>query len=326
MKVSYFANARTALKNSLVELNFHTNDIILIPDFICDAVLIPIHQLKLKILYYSIDETFSPNWDQLSKIINENNIKALLMVHYFGQPNNLMKFIDLSKKNNFILIEDNAHGYGGMYKGKILGHFGDVGISSPRKTLNLPSGGVLYSKFEKKRGIKLNSFPIYKPKFFLKIILSFFINIYNKLRYYKFRNSNWNDPYLFKSLIEKDYKIDFISKYVIRKMNLNHVARKRRKNWKLWSDFAKENGLYPIYNDLHPESCPWALPLFTRNKNNRNKWINWGLKNNINIFMWPSLPEKIIKQDGSALSMWKSLVCISLDIPPKFNNNENKNL
>ena len=46
------------------------------------------------------------------------------------------------KKRNLILIEDNAHGYGGLYNGKV-GNFCDFGISSPHKTIKgLYSGGV----------------------------------------------------------------------------------------------------------------------------------------------------------------------------------------
>ncbi len=326
MKVSYFANARTALKNSFKELDFQTNDIILIPDFICDAVLIPINQFKLKVLYYSIDKNLSPNWDDILNYINKNKVKALLMINYFGQPNEILKYLDISFKNNIILIEDNAHGHGGKYKGKILGHYGNIGISSPRKILNLPTGGILYSKIYNRKKIILKPFPIYKPKFIVKIILSYFIKFYNKLRYYRFSNLNWNNPYLFQSITSKDYKIDFISKFIIRKTNWNNIAKLRREYWILWSEFAINKGLSPIYKELSSESCPWALPLIAKDIEERNKWINWGLKNNINIFMWPSLPKEIINKEGNAMSIWRCLVCISLDRPPKFDKDEDKNL
>ena len=326
MKVTYFSNARTALKSSLLDNNFVPKDIILVPDLICDSILIPMNQLKLKLVFYSTNESFSPDWNELIKLIKLNNAKAVLMIHYFGQPKNLSKFIDFSIKNNLILIEDNAHGYGGKFNGKVLGHFGDIGISSPRKTLNLPSGGVLYSNLKTKSLIKLNSFPLYKPKFFIKIILYFSIYFYNKIRYFLYKDSNWNDPYLFKTSIEKDYKIDFISKYTIKSTNWDKVAINRRNNWNLWCNFAKKNGLVPVYNDLSSESCPWALPLLAKDINERNQWINWGLENNIHIFMWPSLPKNIIENEDNAFKIWKRLICISLDIPPNLSYNENKNL
>lgn len=323
MKLSYFGNARTALKHSLIELDFDDDEFILIPEFICDAVLIPVNQLKLKFIYYSIDKTLSPDWNNLSEIIKLNKVKALIFIHYFGQPNNLNRFIEFARNNNLILIEDNAHGFGGKYNGKILGQFGDFGISSPRKTLNLPSGGILYSINSNSKKNKYALFPLYKPKYFLKLFLSFYMSLYNKIRYYKYINSNWSDPYLFKSKPGKDYKIDFVSKTLIDKTNWNYVGQIRRKNWILWSKFAVNNGLNLIYESLSPESCPWAIPLFAKDMNERNKWINWGLKNHINIFTWPSLPEKIIKLEGNSLDMWKCLVCISLDTPPKFNKYEN---
>ena len=318
MKESYFGNARTALKKSLLDHGFKPDDIILVPDFICDAILIPMSQLDLKLLFYSIDISLSPNWNDLSKMIKLNNVKAVLMIHYFGQPTNLLKFIKFSKKHDLILIEDNAHGYAGKIDGKKLGSFGDIAISSPRKTLNLPTGGVLYSNYTLNPYFKLNSFPVYRPKNIFKIIFSFYINFYNKSRYLLLKNSDWNNPFLFKSRVEKDYKIDFISKYIIKKTNWDKIAKNRRNNWNLWSSFAKKNGLVPVYNNLFSESCPWALPLYAKNINERNKWINWGLKNNVNVFMWPSLPTEIINLESTAFKLWTRLLCISLERPPNL--------
>ena len=77
-------------------------------------------------------------------MINYNNVKAIILVHYFGQPQELQLFHELCQENNIILIEDNAHGHGGHINGKPLGTFGDLGFSSPRKLSNLLYGGILY--------------------------------------------------------------------------------------------------------------------------------------------------------------------------------------
>ena len=43
----------------------------------------------------------------------DSNIKAIMMVHYFGQPQDIKKFQTLCNKHKILLIEDNAHGFGG---------------------------------------------------------------------------------------------------------------------------------------------------------------------------------------------------------------------
>ena len=54
---------------------------------------------------------------------------AILMVHYFGRPQNIEKFTYFCQHHSILLLEDNAHGYGGKYKNNYLGTFGDIGFS-----------------------------------------------------------------------------------------------------------------------------------------------------------------------------------------------------
>ena len=91
-----------------------------------------------------------PLWSSLDTKVNSRT-RAILMVHYFGQPQDIDKFLNFSKKHQLFLVEDNAHGHGGSFKGKELGTFGHIGISCPRKFLDIEDGGLLYlnSSFEK---------------------------------------------------------------------------------------------------------------------------------------------------------------------------------
>ena len=123
--------------------------IILLPNYICDVVLIPLLQLKIKPLFYEINDNMQPNWDQLNTIISRK-VKAVMIVHYFGFPQDLNKIKKYCLKNNLLLIEDNAHGHGGEYKGQLLGTFGDIGFSSPRKLYPIDYGGILYIKNDQK--------------------------------------------------------------------------------------------------------------------------------------------------------------------------------
>ena len=87
----YFSHARTALKYGLKSLGLQAGDQILVPDFICEVVLHPLEQLGLLYHFYPILDDLSPNWDKLGKKVTTGS-KALLMVHYFGQPQNISAF------------------------------------------------------------------------------------------------------------------------------------------------------------------------------------------------------------------------------------------
>ena len=72
----FLGSARTALKIILSEIKFDSNEILLLPNFICDVVLHPINDLKIKYLYYDIKENLEPDWDNLFLLItNDKNIK-----------------------------------------------------------------------------------------------------------------------------------------------------------------------------------------------------------------------------------------------------------
>ena len=58
------------------------------------------------------------------------NTKAVMVVHYLGHPAEMDAIMAIAKKHNIKVIEDVSHAQGGMYKGKMLGTFGDVAAMS----------------------------------------------------------------------------------------------------------------------------------------------------------------------------------------------------
>ena len=141
----YFSHGRTALKFGLKYLDLKPGDSILIPNYICDVVLHPIEEMKIQPYFYDIMDNMEPDWDKLNKTIDKK-VKAILIVHYFGHAQNIERIIKFCVQNNLMLIEDNAHGHGGNYNGKLLGTFGDIGFSSLTKIYPINFGGSLFLK------------------------------------------------------------------------------------------------------------------------------------------------------------------------------------
>lgn len=66
--------------------------------------------------------------------------KAISWVNYAGVAPDIEGLQSLAKEFGLILIEDNAHGLGGTYKGKPLGSFGDFATQSFHATKNIQCG------------------------------------------------------------------------------------------------------------------------------------------------------------------------------------------
>jgi dTDP-4-amino-4,6-dideoxygalactose transaminase len=66
--------------------------------------------------------------------------KAISWVNYAGASPNIDELIRIKKKYKLMLIEDNAHGLGGTYKGAPLGTFGDFATLSFHSTKNIQCG------------------------------------------------------------------------------------------------------------------------------------------------------------------------------------------
>jgi dTDP-4-amino-4,6-dideoxygalactose transaminase len=69
-----------------------------------------------------------------------NKTKAICIVHYGGAGASPDRFSDLCDAYNLILIEDNAHGFGGKYRNKLLGTFGQLSTLSFHETKNIICG------------------------------------------------------------------------------------------------------------------------------------------------------------------------------------------
>ncbi len=317
--ITYFANARTGLKYSLLNRGMSAGDKILVPDFICDSIIHPLLQLKITPIFYPTLESLSPDWDALNSLVNQSSCRAIFMVHYFGQPQDIERFASFCSRHNLLLIEDNSHGYGGGYEGRPLGSFGDIGFSSPRKFLGIPSGGVLQEAgtLPDETLRKLKPFPVFWPKPIVKTILSLCHPALRFIRAWADRNKDWGDPFLYQESLQPDYAIDSFSRWRIQTADWHGIATRRRKNWAAWDAYARCKGLQPVFSKVYPESCPWALPVYTRDISERNFWLVWGAKNKVSLFPWPALSKEIVLQDGDALARWKVFLCFPLDLSPE---------
>ena len=314
MNIFFFAHARTALWYGLQQLPLERGKMMLVPDYICEVILHPLEDLGIKAVFYPVDDQFAPDWDFIDKIQAKTPADAFLLVHYFGQPQDIeraKKFCDL---HGIWFIEDNAHGHGGTLNGQPVGSFGDMGFSSPRKQLESASGGSLCLKTSHVEN-KQEVLPVYRvsrSKEIIRNIIRTFPRFKARLRRLIRPKPDYSDPLAFQEYRIGYFSADPHSLQSIFDENWNEHAESRRRNWLAWSEFATNKGLRPVWSEPHPESCPWVLPVYANSLNVRLDWFIKSRKHGFDFFPWPALPREVLLSSSIAIHRWQHLICIPL--------------
>ncbi|UCD03764.1 MAG: UDP-4-amino-4,6-dideoxy-N-acetyl-beta-L-altrosamine transaminase [Candidatus Woesearchaeota archaeon] len=83
--------------------------------------------------------------------------RAIIPVHYGGQPCDMDEIMAIAKKHNLKVIEDAAHAIGAEYKGKKIGNVGDITAFSFYATKNMTTGeGGMVTTNDKEYAKKMN--------------------------------------------------------------------------------------------------------------------------------------------------------------------------
>lgn len=88
--------------------------------------------------------TYDVNAEDLEKAISDKT-RAIVMAHTLGNPFNLGKAMELAKKYNLWVIEDNCDALGAKYNGKFTGTFGHISTFSfyPAHHITMGEGGAV---------------------------------------------------------------------------------------------------------------------------------------------------------------------------------------
>ena len=95
-------------------------------------------------------DTLNVNEMQLERLITPRT-RAIVPVHYGGIGCEMDAICDIARRHNVEVVEDNAHGLFGRYKGKYLGTFGSMATQSFHETKNFTcgEGGAIFINNEK---------------------------------------------------------------------------------------------------------------------------------------------------------------------------------
>lgn len=95
-------------------------------------------------------DTYNISPEEVEKKITEKT-RAIIPVHYTGQPCEMEKIHQIAKKHNLMVIEDAAHALGAVYQGKKVGALSDMTCFSfhPVKPITTGEGGMITTNDEK---------------------------------------------------------------------------------------------------------------------------------------------------------------------------------
>jgi perosamine synthetase len=308
-----FSHGRTALKYGLISLKLDESDIVLLPEYICDVVINPFNELKINYEYYDVNDSLEPIWsDVLSKI--RSNTKAIMIVHYFGQPQDITKAQNICTSNNLLLIEDNAHGHGSMLNGKMIGTYGDMGFSSPRKNYPVLNGGYLFINDRYITSIpKLPLQPINRFSQQLKVLKHKAFKSVSILRRFSLPPRYDSQETIREGNIP-DWGMDKTSHYHIENGNIYEIRKKRREIYHIWYEWALTQNLKPLFKNLDPGSIPLLFPAYSRSYKESKQWYILGHEIGIDIHSWPTLPKDIAAKNGKATLIWERLICFPIHV------------
>jgi len=136
------SNGTSALHSALVATGIKPGDKVLTTPFSFIATANSILYCGAKPVFADIDpKTCNLSPVETEKVLKkEKNIKAVIIVHLYGQPCDMDAFMKLRKKYGFILIEDCAQAHGAKFKNRVVGSFGDASAFSFYATKNVTTG------------------------------------------------------------------------------------------------------------------------------------------------------------------------------------------
>jgi len=114
-------------------------------------------------------DTYNLDESKIEKLVNKKT-KAIVPVHFAGQPCEMKKIKNIARKNKLIVIEDACHALGAKYRNSKIGscRYSDMAVFSfhPVKSITTGEGGAVLTNNKKyyERMILLRSHGIHKDK------------------------------------------------------------------------------------------------------------------------------------------------------------------
>ena len=125
-----FSSGTASLQGAMFGIGLGRGDELICPATTYWASGLQAYTLGATLVFADVDpETFCIDPKDIERCIGPKT-KAIVAVHYLGHPCDMDPIMEIAKKHNLKVIEDVSHAQGALYKGKMVGTFGDVAAMS----------------------------------------------------------------------------------------------------------------------------------------------------------------------------------------------------
>ena len=143
-------SGRIAIGLALRALGVGAGDLVLVPAYHSPSMIPPVHWCGADVVFYRVlPDTCADLADiqaRLAEHAGTRAIKAIMVTHFFGIPQDLAPLRALCDARGIGLIEDCAHCFFGAHDGVAVGSSGDYAIGSSMKFFPIHEGGCLVSQ------------------------------------------------------------------------------------------------------------------------------------------------------------------------------------
>lgn len=138
------SSGTAALHTAMVGCKFKPGDEVICPAYTFYASVTPLFQTGAIPVLCDCGDDGNIDSEKIEELITPRT-KGLIVTHMWGIPCDMDRIVEICKKYNLKLIEDCSHAHGAVYKGKMVGTFGDVGAFSlqGQKIITGGEGGII---------------------------------------------------------------------------------------------------------------------------------------------------------------------------------------
>jgi hypothetical protein len=304
--------ALAAAVQALIRRGGASRLVLFVPDYICNEALERIRSLPVELRFYAIDLKLAPDWAELERnVAASDRPTALILVDYFGFPNDWASALAFCRRHDIFLIDDAAH---------VLRPFGqamhaDVTVYSAHKLFPVGSCAVLVSKREvhdylppqRPSRVRLETLRWMAARLTQKFM------IFAGLSWH----SRWKDDggRLPPRPASKETAADGYSQSLLEVTvkQTKRVAELRRHNYSTLIEGLRDvPGVRPLFPVLGDADCPYVLPLRAAEIGAEKLSVAL-LHAGVPALRWPSLPPEVVQEregHAAAKSLFDQVVLL----------------
>jgi dTDP-4-amino-4,6-dideoxygalactose transaminase len=129
-----------ALELAALLLEIEPGDEVVVPSFTFPSTATAFGLRGAQIVFCDIDAATLNLDERLLESVVSERTKAVVAVHYAGVGCEMDEILFVAERSSIAVVEDNAHGLFGSYRGRALGTFGALAMQSFHETKNCTCG------------------------------------------------------------------------------------------------------------------------------------------------------------------------------------------